>query len=233
MLIPFRELFSKYNVKCKGIIQVGAHFAEEHEDYKQLGVEKFIYIEPCESAFKVMKDKFLDKTFGVIGICPNGIDDPYRLYGCDMGNGVELFKYACGEDVGILPMYVSHQNEGQSNSLLKPDLHLQQHKEIIFDDAEIVDVVKLDDIMYQHENYNFLVMDCQGYEGHVLKGATETLKHVDYIYTEINRGSTYEGNTLFDELKSMLSDFQSVEEYWPSPNWTWGDCFLVRKTLLP
>lgn len=75
-------------------------------------------------------------------------------------------------------------------------------------------------------------MDVQGYEGEVLKGATETLKGIDVVYTEVNRGSTYKGNALIEEIDEMLSEFTRVETYWPSPNWTWGDACYVRKTLL-
>lgn len=80
--------------------------------------------------------------------------------------------------------------------------------------------------------YNIFAMDVQGYEGEVLKGATETLKGIDVVYTEVNRGSTYKGNALIEEIDEMLSEFTRVETYWPSPNWTWGDACYVRKTLL-
>ena len=74
-------------------------------------------------------------------------------------------------------------------------------------------------------------MDCQGYEGEILKGATETLKHIDIIYTEINTGETYENNMLVTDMDKFLEPFGfvRVETFLPSPNWTWGDAIFVKR----
>ena len=109
-------------------------------------------------------------------------------------------------------------------------MHLQQHPEVVFDDAEVINVALLDDIV--NCGYNILAMDVQGYEGEVLKGATQTLQHIDVIYTEVNNGDTYKGCMLVDEMDEFLFDYQRVETYFPSPNWTWGDAVYIRKTLL-
>jgi FkbM family methyltransferase len=193
------------------VIHVGAHWAEEHDEYVRCGIERFVYIEPCEEAFDVLYKKFPD------------------IYG-----NVKILKVACGSDQEIkdMPMYVSHQNQGQSNSLLRPELHLEQHKEVIFDDAEIVMVSPLDKLPIDwSKGYSMLMMDVQGFEGEVLKGATKRLTHFDIIYTEVNRGQTYSGNMEIAEMDIFLSDygFYRKETHWPSPNWTWGDAVYIRE----
>lgn len=208
MLISFKELFQKYSIKCHGLVHVGAHFAEENSDYLELGIQRRIYVEPCKAAFDVLLDKF-----------ENDID-------------VTLYNVACGDYEGVSAMFVSHNNQGQSNSLLRPDKHLEQHPDVVFTDSEIVNVVKLDNLDFKKKDYNFLVMDCQGFEGQVLLGATETLKHIDYIYTEVNRDSTYKDNFLVEQLDELLSDFKRVETFYPSPNLSWGDAFFISKRLL-
>lgn len=207
MMIPLERILKDYNLHPKGVIHVGAHWAEEHEDYIKCGIEKFVYIEPCKEAWEVLKNKTFE---------------------CDS----ILINVACGAEEKEMPMYVSHQNQGQSNSLLKPELHLAQHPNVVFDDAEIVKVVTLDSIPLERMNYDMLVMDCQGYEGEVLKGAIETLKHIDIVYTEVNRGPTYLNNIEIEGIDELLSDFIRIETFWPSPNWTWGDSVFIRKTLL-
>jgi FkbM family methyltransferase len=222
MLLPLQEILTKYNLKPKGVIHCGAHFAEEHDDYVKCGIERFVYIEPCWDAYRVM----VQKLIGVEPIKPiNNV--PYTGV-----NNLFFANVACGSEEGEMPMYVSHQNQGQSNSLLKPELHLSQHPEVVFDDAEVVKVVTLDSLPIEKEKYDMLVMDVQGYEGEVLKGATETLKHINIVYTEVNNGETYIGNTLIGEMDELLSDFTRVEIYWPSPNWTWGDAIYIRKDVL-
>jgi FkbM family methyltransferase len=215
MMIPLKEMLKKYNLTPKGVIHVGAHWAEEHSDYLKCGIEGFVYIEPCKEAYNVMA-----KKFGVIDLVNEGF----------FIDNILCLNYACGSEAKEMPMYVSHQNQGQSNSLLKPEGHLTQHPEIIFDDAEVVKVIPLDKLPIEKENYDMLAMDVQGFEGEVLKGATETLKHIDIIYTEVNRGQTYSGNMEIGEMDELLGErgFRRAETFWPSPNLTWGDAVYVR-----
>lgn len=243
MLIDFRTLFPKFNIKPKGIIQVGAHWAEEHDVYVEMGISKIIYVEPCKEAYDKISERFHSEIVYDVLNEKTGI----RV---DVGRKIIMFNAACGETESEMTMQVSHNNQGQSNSLLKPELHLHQHPEVVFTDTENVKVIPLDLLpfpkgiwnsvdgdkgyFYNENDYNILVMDTQGYEGQVLKGATETLKHIDCIYTECNRGQTYSGNMEIEEMDTFLKlhNFERVETYWPSPNWTWGDCCYVRESLL-
>jgi len=206
MLIDFRELFPKYNITPKGVIQVGSHWAEEHDVLLEIGIKKFVYIEPCKDAFEVLKNKF------------------------DNNPDVILFNCACGEIETEMEMYVSPNNQGQSNSLLKPLLHLEQHPEVQFTETEMVKVIPLDKLPFDRSDYDLLVMDTQGAEGLVLRGAVETLATIDSIYTECNNGQTYEGNMELDQMEKFLNayGFELKETFWPSNNWTWGDCFLTK-----
>lgn len=224
-MMPLQEILAKYNLSPKGVIHVGAHWAEEHEDYLKCGIKKFVYIEPCSEAWKVIANK-LNLREGFLSI-ENNIMGMYS-------ENVRLYPFACGSEEAVVPMYVSHNNQGQSNSLLEPLLHIQQHPEVVFNDAEVVKVVPLDKLDVEKKDYDFLMMDVQGFEGEVLKGATETLKHINIIYTEVNRGQTYKGNMEIYEMDAFLFEhgFVRKETYWPSPNWTWGDAIYIRKSLL-
>lgn len=211
MLIDLKEIVQRYKLKIRGVVQIGSHYAEEHDIYKQLGISNIVYVEPCKDAFEKMVAKM-----DAIG------DSPI------------MYNVACGEIEAEMEMYVSHNNQGQSNSLLKPLLHLEQHREVVFTDKEMVKVIPLDKLLFDRNLYNLLVMDCQGFEGSILKGATDTLKYIDCIYTECNRGQTYDGNMEIEEMDKYLEPFGFVrtDTYWPSPNWTWGDCVMIRKTIL-
>lgn len=213
MLIPLKDIVQKYNLNVKGVIQVGAHWAEEHEVYMQLGINNIIYVEPCKSAYEVLQHKFRITS---------------KWWTQNMS--IILCQCACGEEEGEFGMYVSNNNQGQSNSLLKPSLHLKQHPEVVFTEYEIVKVVPLDKLPFRREYYNLLVMDVQGAEGMVLKGAKETLKHIDVIYTECNSAQTYEGNMEIDEMDAFLFGYGFIrkETVWPSKNWTWGDAVYIK-----
>lgn len=225
MYIPIKPIIDKYKIPTKGVIQVGAHWAEEHEDYLSAGIKKFVYIEPCNDAWsRIVKNLKLSEGFSNHNMEIMGIKNDV----------VKLYPVACGSKKSMMNMYVSKQNQGQSNSLLKSKLHSIQHPDILFTDTEVVNVFPLDTIIYDKEEYNILVTDCEGYDGEVIKGAAETLKHIDLVYSEINRDETREGNMLVNEFEDLLWDngFVKIQEYWPSPNFSWGDAVFISRKLL-
>lgn len=207
MLLNFKNLVSKYNVKAEGVIVCGAHHAEEHKDYVAAGIKRFAYIEPCKEAFTVLRNKFAAH------------------------HHIQLFNVACGDVEGEQVMYTGSQNEGQSNSLLKMDKHTQIHPGITLDKTELVTVKRLDSLGLAHKGYQLLTLDVQGFEGRVIKGAEQTLKQINYIYSEVNKDSVYRGCTLIGELDELLNEFERVETG-PWVGNMWSDAFYIRKTLL-
>lgn len=207
MLLDFHQLVRKYDMKIKGVIQVGCHRGEEDELYNSIGVKKKIYIEPTANNFRILQSKFDDEN-------------------------IILVNVACGEKEESAVAYVDTTNQGMSSSLLAPKDHLVQHRDVIFNDAELWKVVPLDNIPFERCDYNLLNMDCQGYDDRVLKGATKTLEHIDYIFTEINRSEMYESCCMIDDLDNILYDFKRVETGWASPSHGWGDSLYIRKSLL-
>jgi hypothetical protein len=119
-------------------------------------------------------------------------------------------------------------NLGMSNSLLKPKKHLEYYPSIAFEETEVVLVNRLDD--FKITDCNLLVMDVQGAELLVLKGATETLKYIDYIYTEVNIQEMYEGCALMGDLDNYLKDFTRVETKLTRKR-SWGDALYIKKPL--
>jgi hypothetical protein len=75
---------------------------------------------------------------------------------------------------------------------------------------------------------DLLAMDTQGYELEVLKGATETLKSVKVVYTEVSNVPLYEGSALVDDIDEFLQPygFKRVRTDWVGG--TWGDAVYVR-----
>lgn len=205
MLIRLRDAIRRYNMKIRGIIHIGAHYGEEHDDYLRCRVQDIIYIEPGRAAFEELKKRFY--TNGHVAIYP----------------------YAMGAFNGTAILNTETENAGQSNSILKPKKHLQEHPNITFQGTpEMVEVRRLDDLEFNRLKYNMLMLDVQGYELEVLKGGVETLKSIDYIYTEVNRREMYEDCAQIEDLDGFLSDFKRVETKWASENLGWGDSIYKR-----
>ncbi len=203
MLISFTEIKKKYNMNISGIIHVGGHFGEEILEYVQNQIQNIVIFEPSESNFKILEENVSQLNANISG-----------------------YQVALGSTEGIMEMYIS-SNNGLSSSLLKPKKHLTQYSDITFNQKEFVEVKTLDS--YSFSEYNFINMDVQGYELEVLKGGSETLKHVDYVYCEVNRDEVYENNAYIEEIDEFLSSYnmERVEVNWQGD--TWGDALYIKK----
>lgn len=203
MLLSFTGLRKKYNMDVKGIIHVGAHYGEEISEYIENGIQDIVLFEPLSECFDVLAQKVMN-----------------------LNANIEGHQVALGSAPGTATMYLS-DNEKQSSSILKPKVHLTHHPHVKFNGTEEVEVDLLDN--FDTKDYNFLNMDVQGYELEVLKGATETLKRVDYVYCEVNRDEVYEGNAYVEELDEFLSSYgmERVETSWEGQ--IWGDALYVKK----
>ena len=191
MLINFTNLYRKYKMDVKGIVHIGNHYGEEIQEYVDNGIQKITVFEPLSGNFDVLSERLKD-----------------------VNADIEGYQVALGSKKGTATMYLS-SNEAQSSSILKPKEHLEHHPDVSFDGTEEVEVETLDS--YNISGSNFINIDVQGYELEVFKGAKKTLKKVDYIYCEVNRGEMYENNAMVEELDEYLGkyNFQRVETHWP------------------
>lgn len=206
MLLPLEQILFNNSIQLTGVCHVGSHIGQERERYRHMGIKNIVFIEPAKKTFSKLKERF-------------GGDPNIILYNC-----------ACGEEPGLMEMYVESENEGQSSSLLRPKLHLQQHPTITFSEPkELVTVNRLDDLCLDLDKYDLLMMDCQGYEGYVLRGGKNALSKMKVVYTEVNRDEVYENCTKIEEMDELLCDFHRVAIQWVG---AWGDAVYIRKNLL-
>jgi hypothetical protein len=148
----------------------------------------------------------------------------------------DLFNLALGNENKKISMNIETVNNGQSSSILEPELHLKQYPHIIFNNKIQVDMMKLDDLMIfyksnsknKSKNFNLINIDVQGYELEVFKGAENTLNNIDYIISEVNRDYIYKNCALVNELDDFLNNygFERKETSWDGN--TWGDAFYIK-----
>ena len=185
-----------------GIIHIGAHYGEELEEYQLNNISDVVLFEPLSSNFQVLEQRATKFNMNIIG-----------------------HQVALGNGTGEVEMFLS-SNLQESSSILKPKKVLTQYPHITFNETENVVLCKLDD--YNYRDYNFINMDVQGYELEALKGASETLKYVDYVYCEVNRDEVYEDNAFVEQLDEFLETYKlkRVETEWIGD--TWGDALYVK-----
>jgi FkbM family methyltransferase len=202
MLLDFKNLVKKYNMKITGVIHIGAHHGQEHSLYESENITDIVYFEPLSKNYKVLKE--------------------------NVGHKSVIFNCALGNETKKVMMNVESANQGMSSSILKPKLHVNQYPHIVFNDTEEVEMKKLDEIDFNFSKFNLINIDVQGYELEVFKGSVKNLNNIDYIISEINRDEVYENCAKVDELDNFLNQFgfDRVETDWAG--YTWGDALYIK-----
>lgn len=204
MIVGFENYKDNYNFNVSGIIHVGAHIGQEHQDYKKTFGEslKTHWFEPLPKMYdELVKNLSYDEN-------------------------AKTYNIALGEKQCTKTIYIDNENGGQSSSILKPAKHKEIFSHINFNEELEIEIACLDD--FKIEDSNMLVLDVQGNEHNVLKGATKTLRMIDYVFTEFNTVEMYEGCPTLDELDNILKSFGFEREQTWYTNDHWGDAFYIR-----
>jgi len=204
MLVTLHNLVKKYNLRIKGVIHIGAHYGQEYPDYVREKVANMVFFEPAALSYEKL-----------IKVLPEA-------------DNVLAFKYALGNRVGTAKMYTEKANQGMSSSLLEPKDHLVYSPTITFDTVEKVKITKLDNVPLDHTLYNMINIDVQGYELEVFKGAVETLKHIDIIYSEINCEELYKDCVQLNELDAFLKKHNFIRIFTHMAHKSWGDALYLK-----
>lgn len=202
MLIDFRQLFPRWNIKPKGVLHVGANVGEEAPVYLELGIKRQIWIEANPIIFA-------------------------RLVS-NISNNPEASAYnVCIGDKKEKVIFHVSNNGSQSSSILELGTHLQQHPEVHYIEDVEMETERIDNIFTSLEDYDFLNIDLQGAELRALKGMGELLHQFKWAYLEVNRAEVYKGCPLIEDIDFYLGayGFNRVETKWVG---NWGDALYVK-----
>lgn len=203
MLLNLEELIKKYDMNITGIIHIGAHFGEEIKLYKNItSLKSVVLFEPDPDSFQILQQNIANSNY-------------------------IAYNIALGPQKTKMVLFREESNNGQSNSLLVPKVHLQQYPHIKFNSFREVEVDLLDNFNLSTD-YNMINIDVQGFELEVFKGAVNTLKNIKYIFCEVNRAEMYEKCASVDQIDQFLSEFgfNRVETTWDGV--LWGDALYVK-----
>lgn len=181
-----KPIFNNIAKNISGIIHIGANEGQEREKYEKYSLS-VIWIEPIPEVFEQLKSNIKEY--------PNQ----------------KAFKYLLtDEDNKEVTLKIANNN-GQSSSILDIGLHINIWPEINYINSiklrslTLATLIKNEKINIQ--KYQALVIDTQGSELLVLKGASEILKKFKYIIVEAADFESYVGCCTIKDLTYYLNNF--------------------------
>jgi FkbM family methyltransferase len=194
----------------KGVIHIGAHVGDEAKLYLAYDIKNQVWVEPQPEYYAVL--------LGRVSKNP----DAY------------VYKLACGSKPGTAKMNILQGNQGMSNSLMKPKVHLEYYPKLKVCGEIEVEIETLDNIVRDNEidldKFDTIIIDVQGYELEVLKGAAKTMLSMNHAWIEVNNVETYEGCPLVDEVDAFMADYamMRIHTHWFGPNKAYGDALYAK-----
>jgi FkbM family methyltransferase len=125
-----------------------------------------------------------------------------------LGN-VSVYPVALGDVEGEMAFHINSHSHS-SSILTLAENHLGAFPDAREVGSIQVKVSTLDKVFANIELNGpvLLKLDVQGYEAQALRGATETLRRVDYVVLEASFKPMYEGEMLFVEIVRLMEDME-------------------------
>lgn len=210
MLIPYKTICEKYNIRPTGILHIGGHWAEEASDYYSNGVQRTIWVEANLEC--------------MMNLIANLAPYPDHI----------VFNDCCTDTDGEEVTFNISNNQGQSSSILQLEHHKMAHPEVHYIAHQTLRTKRVDTLFRDNDlsiqDYQFINIDIQGAELLALKGMGELLNHVSYLYLEINTLPLYTGCALIQDIDEYVEQFgfKRVETSM-SGNHGWGDALYIKQ----
>jgi len=214
-------MFGKYDnylQNSEGVIHIGANNGYEKKVYKKYNVKRVIWIEADPFIFKKLQNN--------IKSLKN--HKAYQRLITNLDNKLVKFNIM--------------NNEGNSSSIYKPKDHLQ-----IVPNVKIVKIINLITTTLKTfikkesintDNYDTLVLDTQGSELLILKGAGNVINKFKFISVEVTEFELYKKACFFHQVANYLNKYNFKEikrnEHWSQSNYYGRKYFdVLYKNLTP
>jgi FkbM family methyltransferase len=204
MYIEFKDICDKYGTP-RGVIHIGAHIAEERDNYITAGVEDIIWIEGNPDLVKNLLhlNSYSEKVIECLVSDKNTDSTTFNI-----------------------------TNNGQSSSILNLDKHLIHHPWVQVEKVLNLPTRRMDSIIEENQidmsKFNFLNLDIQGCELFAIKGFDKYINFFDFIFTEVNIYHLYENCPLITDIDQYLSNFGFERKETYITEWQWGDALYVK-----
>ena len=204
-----RELVRLHNLKPLGVLHVGAHQAEEFDEYLENGFidsNPIIWVEAQQELTEQLRkrlDPDRNKIYCAVAWDQNGVKKTFNI-----------------------------TSKPASSSLFQLERHQEYYPEIeVVHKIEVV-TSRLDTLLADDDFFDFVVLDIQGAESQAIAGLGNRIESVNWIYTEVSETELYAGATTFTDLEKQMKElgFDRVFTAWDR-RVGWGDALYARSSL--
>ena len=137
---------------------------------------------------------------------------PYNLAMMRKHDNIMVYPYAIGAGDYDIDFHMADNH--CSGSTRAPKTHLKIWPKVTFPQTRSVPCIKLDTWFKDNPGEIDLIWaDVNGSEADLILGATETLKHTQFIFIEASDKELYEGQISVQELIDCLPDFELLGVY--------------------
>ncbi len=212
MLIPFKQLFAKYQIKPAPVLHLGAHYGEEADEYDRHQMRPVVWVEADPSCFRILTQnikirKTADSHFALCGLVGDEKKDV-------------TFNFA--------------NNQGQSSSVLELGTHAKDHPSVRYVGSRTIKMRTTEELLVTNgldhifTSHCFLNIDIQGAELMALKGLGPLIARFDYAYLEVNDKEVYKGCPLLPEMDKWMEGAGFIRRETHMTKAGWGDALYVR-----
>lgn len=220
---------ARYNainpVEPRGVLHVGAHLGGEVWAYHNMnmGLKTAVFIEANPEVFPGLEGTLANYRQYIAENNLPGIDQLIAVNcAASNENGTVNFRITSSEQSSsILPLKI--------HSDVYPTIEETHQVEVV---SKTLDTL-LEELQINPADVNLINFDIQGAELMALQGATNLLKYVDAINTEVSYVELYEGCGLIDDMDDFLEQYGFVRIATTTPyHRTWGDAFYVKRGVI-
>ncbi|MFC1841265.1 FkbM family methyltransferase [Thermodesulfobacteriota bacterium] len=184
-LNSLKTIFNRedFLLSVNGIVHVGANTGQERDVYKDYNLD-VVWIEPIPEVFHVLEQNLEGYSR----------QRAFQYLITDMDDEEYKFNIA--------------SNEGESSSIFELNLHKDIWPSVTIERSIILESITLSSFVRKENitlnDYGALIMDTQGAELLVLKGAEKILNQFNYIKLEVADFEAYTGCCQLDEVDKYL-----------------------------
>jgi FkbM family methyltransferase len=202
-------LMTAHKLTPRGIVHIGAHEGQEVPAYLARGFAPVLLIEAEPHLAAALTERFRD--------------DPR----------VSVVACAIADFDGSIDLHVTSSTA--SSSILALEDHAAIFPDIVETGQVRVPARTLDGLLAEHqagEAFNIAIVDVQGAELQVLRGAAGLLSRLDGVLVEVNFSEVYRGCAQIEQIDDHLAGFGFVRVMTMSPyKSNFGDAFYCKTAL--